>query len=552
MMLGLGLPVLAACGRRERYFGRSTPPSTQALVYEIPAEPTGFDPATSIGGAEQYVLPALSEGLFSCNPETLEPQAGLATHYHVHAKLMEYTFFLRGHPNPRGTKLAGAGIEQKPALWSDGRPVTADDVVYAWRRIADPALGSVFAVNLFMVANAQEIAEGKAGPETLGVRSVDDFTLHVTLRAPAAHFLRVAATQGLAPVPRHAIQIHGALWATPGRIISSGPFQLHEWKPYDRIVVRKNPRYHAADRVFLQEIVFIPVTDSATGVNLYKTGSVHAMHGRAIPPLWIPALRGRTDFHSAPAYRSLFYAFNTRRPPFDNVLVRYAFAMATDKREITRFLDGGQTPARTLVPPFGGYQGINTLPVEAGGRVWDVLSYDPEAARELLRLSAQDHLITHLTFPNRSRSKEMAQILQKQWRERLGVQINLVMMDWNVWVQTVWSGAYRGLIECGFGADYPDPTSFFDGFNGRDDGSGWNDPEVRRQVDHANTESDPAARMRKLAACEAHLLRWMPLLPMFFDTYCYLQKPYVTGMKLNLLDAPEFKGVGIDTNWRPS
>jgi oligopeptide transport system substrate-binding protein len=551
-MFGLGPLALAACRRRERYFGRSTPPSRQTLVYEIPAEPTGFDPATGLGASEIYLLPALFDGLISWNPETLEPQAGLATHYRVDAKLTEYTFFLRGHRNPRGTKLPGTAMEPRPALWSDGRPVTAEDVVYAWRRIADPALGSVFAGYLSIVANGQEIIGGNSRPETLGVRSLDEFTLHVTLRAPAAHFLRVTAAQGLVPVPSHAIPIHGGLWATPGRMVSSGPFLLHEWRPYDRIVLRRNPLYHAADRVFLQEIVFLPITDGATGVNLYKTGSVHAMHGRAIPPLWIPVLRGSTDFCSAPAYRSLFYAFNTRRPPFDNVLVRYAFAMATDKRAIARFLDGGQTPARSLVPPFGGYETIQTLPVEADRRVWDVLSYNPEAARELLRRSAAAPVATDLTFPNRTRSREMAQILQKQWRESLGVDVNLVTVDWNVWVQTLLDGAYRGLTESGFGADYPDPASFFDNFNGRDDGSGWTDPEFRRQVNHANTESDPGARIRKLAGCEAHLLRSMPLLPVFFDAYCSLRKPYVTGMKLNLLDVPDFKGVGIDTRWRPS
>ena len=109
---------------------------------------------------------------------------------------------------------------------------------------------------------------------------------------------------------------------------------------------------------------------AARVVNLYKTGSAYAMHGRAVPPLWIPALRGRRDFHSAPAYRNLFYAFNTSRPPFDNALVRYAFHMATDKHEIMQFLGGGQTPARTVVPPFGGYEGVGTL--ARGGRRADL------------------------------------------------------------------------------------------------------------------------------------------------------------------------------------
>ena len=147
----------------------------------------------------------------------------------------------------------------------------------------------------------------------------------------------------------------------------------------------------------------------------------------------------------------------------------------------------------------------------------------------------------------------MAEILQKQWSASLGVQVNLAMMDWNVWVQTLQSGAYRGMTEVGFGANYTDPADFFAaGFNGRDDGSGWSDPEFLRLVDQANAESDTALRMRMLAASEAHLLRSMPLLPMFFDAQSYLQKPYVTGMTPNVLDTPEFKGVWIDTNWRSS
>ena len=66
---------------------------------------------------------------------------------------------------------------------------------------------------------------------------------------------------------------------------SCGPFLLHEWKPYDRIVLRKNTRYYDAGRVLLDEIVFLPITDGATSVNLYKTGNADAMYGRYSPAL---------------------------------------------------------------------------------------------------------------------------------------------------------------------------------------------------------------------------------------------------------------------------
>jgi oligopeptide transport system substrate-binding protein len=333
---------------------------------------------------------------------------------------------------------------------------------------------------------------------------------------------------------------------------SCGPFVLHQWKPYEQIVLRKNLRYHAASRVHLDEIRFLPIVDGATGMNLYKAGDVYTMHGRALPPLWIPTLRGRKDFYATPAYRSLFYSFNTTKPPFDNLLVRYAFQMATNTQTVARFLNGGQTAARTVIPRFGGYPGIHSLLVEAGGRVWDVLSYDTPAARELLRMAKAEDLAVDLTFPDRTRSKEIAEILQAQWQANLGVRVNLMMVERNVCDQMAASVSYRGIIESGTGADYADPNGIFDTFTGRMDGSGWVDAGFGQLLDEANSELDTAVRMRKLAACEERLLRAMPVLPLFFDSYCYLEKPFVGGMTKNVLGFQEFKTAWIDTNWRPS
>jgi len=550
-LLGIGSAALASCGGHERYFGKSTPPPTQTLVYETGGEPSSLDPATCVGNTESYVMPAIFECLVSQHPDTFEPEAGLATHYEADVGLTEFTFFLRGHQRPSGTKLRGAGGARNAALWSDGRPVTAGDFVFSWRRLADPGSAAAGASCVYPVVNGKEINEGKSLPETLGVRADGDFTLHVRLKAPTAHFLKLASSYFLAAVPRHAVRRNGSSWIKGGSMPSCGPFRLHEWKPYDRIILRKNTRYYDADRVLLDEIVFLPVTDGATSVNLYKTGNADAMHGRAVPPLWIPSLRGRKDFHSTAAYRSLFYAFNTTKPPFDNALMRYAFNMATDKHEIAHFLAGGQRPACTVIPPLGGYRGVAKLLIEAGGHVWDVLSYDPESARALMKIAGAEHLVLDLTFPNRTRSKEIAQILQKQWRANVDSQVNLLMMDSNIWVQTAISGSYHGVIESGVGADYADPNSIFDLFTARVDGSRWSEPEFDWMVENANAEADPAVRMQKLAACEEHLLRAMPVLPLFFDSYSCLQKPYVAGMTPNALDLPRFKYAWIDTNWRP-
>src|SRR6266540_325325 len=116
-VLGLAPMALASCGRREPYFGKSTPPPTQTLVYENGGEPSGLDPATCLGNSEEgRLMPALFEGLLSLDPHTLDPRAGLATHYKVDANLTEFTFFLRGHPSPAGAKLSGAASASDAAL----------------------------------------------------------------------------------------------------------------------------------------------------------------------------------------------------------------------------------------------------------------------------------------------------------------------------------------------------------------------------------------------------------------------------------------------------
>ena len=124
-------------------------------------------------------------------------------------------------------------------------------------------------------------------------------------------------------------------------------------------------------------------------------------------------------------------------------------------------------------------------------------------------------------------------------------------MEWNIWVQTILGLSYTGIIESGMGSDYGDPNPFFEFFSGRADGSGWTDPEFNSGIDRANASADPSTRMRALAECEKRLLRAMPVLPLCFDVYTFLQKPYVRGQLGNSIDTPRFSDVWIDTNWRP-
>jgi hypothetical protein len=159
--IGIATALMSSdCTTDSPYFGKTTPPSEQRLVYANGDEPESFDPAKYAGGTEMRIINALFDGLTKFHPTTLEPMAALATHYETNADQSQFTFYLRGHPNPRGIRLPNtdtlsrefevgrikedfargrsAPLDRIPARWSDGTVITAHDFVYSWRRVVDP------------------------------------------------------------------------------------------------------------------------------------------------------------------------------------------------------------------------------------------------------------------------------------------------------------------------------------------------------------------------------------------------------------------------------
>ena len=233
--------------------------------------------------------------------------AALATHYKTNADWSQFIFYLRGHPKPVGVKLPntdslrneyatgklredfsrgqGAPPDALPARWSDGRFIKAQDFVYSWRRVVDPQTATPqYATFLYHVRNGEQINAGKVGTEALGVRALDEFTLQVDLQAPTLFFLELISNRIFAPVPRRAIEVarrrgQESSWTEPQHIVTSGAFTLQQHRPYDRVVLRKNPHYYEAGLVALQEIRFITVPDGTTCANLYRAGRIRHVRG---------------------------------------------------------------------------------------------------------------------------------------------------------------------------------------------------------------------------------------------------------------------------------
>ena len=148
---------------------------------------------------------------------------------------------------------------------------------------------------------------------------------------------------------------------------------------------------------------------------------------------------------------------------------------------------------------------------------------------------------------------ERSEIVRQSWQRSLGIDVSLAGVEMTVLPQILGSRNYDGLMEVDWNADYADPNAFLSVFTSASttNPSGWRDGDYDAALAAANEEINPAVRMRKLADCEMHLLQSMPLLPVYFDKWTYLQKPFVRGLHLDPLDGISFHDAWIDTNWRP-
>jgi oligopeptide transport system substrate-binding protein len=513
-LLGLLVFSLAGCGHHE---------SDADFVFLLGAEPETIDPGTASGQPGGRVARNIFEGLVVNDPADLHPVPGIARSWEVSDDGQSYPFYLR------------------ESEWSDGTPLTAGDFVFAWERVVDPETASKYANMLYPIRNAEAYNRGEIeDPAELGFRALDDHTLEVTLHSPCAYFLHLCCFYTMLPVPRHTVEKHGEDWIKPEHIVSNGPFVLAEWLLNRRLLFAKNPRYWDAENVALNLAEGIPSDNINANFNLYMSGVVDWADAGAVPLFLVPELLKRPDFHVAPYFNTYFYRFNVTRPPFDDARVRKALFLAMDSEAIARDVtQAGQVPAHGLVPPG--------LPGYTEARLPE---RNVEEARRLLAEAGypdgEGFPHGELLFNTSESHKQIAEVIQQQWKDVLGIEVGLVNQEWKVVLATTRSLDYW-IARGGWIGDYLDPNTYLDLWtsgNGNNR-TGFADPEYDALINRAARTLDPEERMQLLHQAEDWILnREMIILPIY---YYVVQNLYdgrdFSGLTPNLLNLISLKEV---------
>lgn len=493
------------------------------LIFNNLKEPEYIDPTMISGVYERNVVDALFEGLLSYDPKDLHPLPGIALRWEVSADGQTYTFFLRHN-----------------AQWSDGKPITAHDFVYAWERVLHPKTASSYAFIMFYIKNAKAYNSGRlTDPTQLGFKALDNTTLQVTLENPTPFFPYLAAFHTYMPVPKWAVEQHGSNWTRPEHIVTSGAFVLKSWVPHKEIVVAKNPNYWDAANVQLAGIRFLPIEDHETALKLYESGELDI--NWEILPTRAAGLMDRPDFVQFTYLESNFYRINTTRPPLNDPRVRRALALAVDRKVLAeRYLQKAAAPIGTITPPG--------LPGYASP---EGIAFNPTEGKRLLAEAgfgtAKPFPTLTILFNTEARHRMVAEVIQQMWKEHLGITVELHNEEWKSYLKTMEQMNYD-IARSGWVGDYLDPNTFLDLWTSTStqNWTGWVNRQYDALIGAAETEANPQKRIEQLQKAEALLLAETPLLPLFTMTKQMLVRPYVKGFYPNVLDNHAFKWISID------
>ncbi|MGH9969895.1 MAG: peptide ABC transporter substrate-binding protein [Pyrinomonadaceae bacterium] len=411
---------------------------------------------------------------------------------------------------------------------------------------------SLFASNPKLQAAVAGKEFVKVAAQDIGVEAVDDYTIRISLSQPAPYFTGLVAHQLFRLVPRKVVEQYGAEWTDPSHIVTCGPFKLKSWKPYNEVVVERDPMYWDAARVQLDEIHFYVSTDHPTTMNLYKVGAADAVVNHSVPNAWLDVVRPKKDYMDAAEAAITYILINTTQPPMNDLRVRRAFNMAIDK--ITYSKSKRTTKPLSAFTPeaiFVGYPQPKGDP------------FDPEQARKLL--AEAGYPVTRkldgtyecgkfpvdevkLIFASHSSNKALAEFMQAQWKQNLGITVLLNNMESKTYMNARSKLEYKGFALGIWGADYMDPVTFLNLFltPGGDNGSGWWDQKYADLLEQANHVIDRQKRYELLAKAEKYMLDAQPMIPIETPSVNWVKKPYVKGLYPNPASLFAWKFVYIE------
>ncbi len=483
------------------------------------ADPESLDPHKTSTVYEANILRDLFMGLVVQDAKA-ELIPGAAESWKVSDDGKVYTFKLR-----------------EGAKWSDGTPVTADDFVFSFRRLLDPATAAEYASMLYVVKNGEAVNTGKAKPEELGVKAVDPSTLEVTLNAPTPYFLEMLTHQSTYAISKANVEKFGAEFVKPGNLVTNGAYTLTEFIPNDHIKLTKNPGFYDAENVKIDVVNYIPTEDRSTAMKRFEAGEIDSNDD--LPTEQLAELKAKfgDKIRIGPYLGTYYYAVKLDKEPWSNPKLRRAISMAIDRDFLAeKVWANAMLPGYSMVPP--GIQGYE--PAIADYADMSQIDREDEAKKILTELGygPDKPLKMEIRYNTSENHKNTAVAIQEQLKP-LGIEVSLLNTDTKTHYGHLEQKGDFDVARAGWIADYKDPESFL-GISRKASGnnySNFNNPKFEELMDKAAAAGgNEAERSKYLSEAEAVLVNELGNMPLLYYSYKTIVSPKLKGWEDNVMD----------------
>ena len=513
--------------------GEAEPAAEQVLRINIGSEPPSLDPTLATDNISSFVLSQIQDGLVSLD-ETGEVVSELAETWDEEGNVV--TFHLR-----------------EDGMWTNGEPLTANDFVYAWKRILDPEIAAEYAYQLLGIEGASEYngctpagsAKCAALADQVGVRAVDDYTLEVTLTSEQPWFVSQTSHQSFFPVPQATVEEFGDTWTEPANIVTSGPFQLTEWSHDESLTLEKWDEWREADSVTLTRVEARMISDPVTALQAFENGEIDAcLDNNCEPPQEIDRLKETDTWFVVPNLATYYYGFNLENIP--DVNQRKAMALAIDRTVIVENVTkAGEIPATNMTPE--GVPGFDVLRQD-----YLPATADLEQAQALMEQVQSPKTDITLFYNNAPGHREIAVAIQSMWQE-IGLNVDIKQQEWAQFLEFIGPPPDNAVdvFRLGWLGDFVEAFNFLELWmcDSGNNSTGYCSEEYDAIINEARATPDDDARYELYRQAEEILFAEdgdFPIIPIYWYTTSYMHATTVEGWTPNIIAQYDLTKVSIN------
>lgn len=450
----------------------------------------------------------------------LEAIPGLFSSWKSNKNHTEWTFQLR-----EGVK------------WSDGQPLTLQHIKNSFHRLLSPALGAEGASYLYPIKNAEAFHTGKLKDfNQVGLEILDKKTLRFTLEQSLVFFPKMLTYVNTAPIRIDLLELHKDQWTKPGKMVTLGAYILAEWKHDERIVLKANSQYFGTPPK-IPIIAGRMIEDLNAAAQLFEAGKLDIQRG--LTPNDEKRFENKPEFVTTPSLAVLYFNFNTRISPFQDITARRLIVHSIDRKEVVSLL--------------GGYRHVNTgwLPRGLPGSIEDQgLAFDTTKALKLFQQlkKEQRHALQKLEIDSNSNEthKIMLENIQAQLSRNLGLEASINMLEWKTYLQKIKTQP-AAIFRLGFVSMYPDPHFLMSLWksNSHFNMTGWASKEYDQLVDLAASEADIEKRTELYQKAQKILIEEAPFFAIYSASNLSLISSRVKNYRPNPLERLKFKDLEL-------